>query len=122
MLMEGVSDLGTPEARTRPHASGALIVEQHQQASETVGALHEAEVIAAESGKVRRRQCREAGDRHQYVALTGIPLEIDELIHLVALRDAAVGMKRLLEDARQHHRGMQVQSPLISSSRIGFPP
>ena len=52
-------------------------------------------------GRLRRRQHREAGDRHQHVARVRVALEVDELVDVVALRDAAVGVDRLVEEARR---------------------
>ena len=71
--------------------------------------LHHLEVRAAEAGQLRRRHHREAVDRHQDVAAVRIVLEVDELVDVVALRDAAIAVDVLVVDARQQHARMEVQ-------------
>src|SRR5262245_55709329 len=62
---------------------------------------------------------RKAVYRHDDVAAVGIALEIDELVDVVALRDAAVAVDVLLVDARQEDARMQVQVGTDLTARVG---
>jgi hypothetical protein len=86
-----------------------LVVEQGEQTAEAGEVAHELEVRASEAGQVRGGHRREARDRHQQEAPVGVALEIHELVDVVGLRNAVVGVERLRKDPRCQHGRVQVQ-------------
>ena len=100
---------GRDERSARLDRAGAAVVQQHEQSRHAREFLDPAVVLAAEARHVAAGQHRKADDRHQHVAAVRIAFEVDELVDVVALRNAAVAVEVFVEEARDHHRGMQVQ-------------